>query len=225
MPASRRPGAHLRHHPPQDQVVERLRSNLGMATRLQVIPAQNWISPVGTILPTARRRVSDGSNEEGMQTARPCSVNGCDRRQHARAFCTAHYRRWMTYGDPGEAAIGSTPATDLCPHCGVRPRHAAKRYWTECNRALTKLWRERNREQNLESARKWYARNREGVLQKRREWKDRNPDKVRAQQQRWRAANPEVVRAQHRRSRESHAAEITARKREAQRRPKFEKRG
>lgn len=31
-----------------------------------------------------------------------CTLPGCDKKTVARGYCTMHYQRWRTYGDPGE---------------------------------------------------------------------------------------------------------------------------
>ena len=49
-----------------------------------------------------------------------CSVEGCERAKFARGFCTLHYNRWRTKGDPGPAApmhvhrIDKTCTADGC---------------------------------------------------------------------------------------------------------------
>ena len=35
---------------------------------------------------------------------RPCSVEGCERRDHCKGLCLMHYSRLMEHGDPGEPA-------------------------------------------------------------------------------------------------------------------------
>ena len=39
--------------------------------------------------------------------AAQCFVDGCDRPDFARGWCETHYRRWVTNGDVGPAAIGT----------------------------------------------------------------------------------------------------------------------
>lgn len=36
----------------------------------------------------------------------PCTVIGCDKSVHGRGYCSAHYQRWRTHGDP---LLGRTP--------------------------------------------------------------------------------------------------------------------
>lgn len=34
-----------------------------------------------------------------------CSIDGCERPTQARGWCHAHYQRWRTNGDPGDAVV------------------------------------------------------------------------------------------------------------------------
>lgn len=44
---------------------------------------------------------------------RTCSIAGCDRKHNARGLCTAHYLKWMKYGDPlGSSKLGR-PKNDI----------------------------------------------------------------------------------------------------------------
>lgn len=49
-----------------------------------------------------------------------CSIDECDRRVHARGWCTKHYQRWLASGDPlaTSRAVGT----------------AEDRFWTHANR-------------------------------------------------------------------------------------------
>lgn len=42
---------------------------------------------------------------------RTCNIDGCDRTLYARGWCSKHYQRWRTHGDPrgGGPACYSTP--------------------------------------------------------------------------------------------------------------------
>lgn len=42
-------------------------------------------------------------------TDRTCSVNGCGKRQVARGWCSGHYQRWRTHGDPVAPPQGRPP--------------------------------------------------------------------------------------------------------------------
>lgn len=50
-----------------------------------------------------QRKQREVSAEDG------CSVAGCDSPHHGRTLCSAHYRRWLRYGDPA-AGWGPTLA-------------------------------------------------------------------------------------------------------------------
>lgn len=58
-------------------------------------------------------RLSNGRIGKGPEKGW-CSVDGCDRREHCRAYCYAHYFRWYRNGDPGPAEIKAKNPGALC---------------------------------------------------------------------------------------------------------------
>lgn len=54
----------------------------------------------------------------------PCSVDWCERQAHSRGFCSAHYYRWKTYGDP---LLGGEMQARLCG----TPK---ERFWPKVNK-------------------------------------------------------------------------------------------
>ncbi|MCW2898498.1 MAG: hypothetical protein JWO67_763 [Streptosporangiaceae bacterium] len=61
------------------------------------------------------------------RTARPCSIDDCDRLVVARALCGAHYRRWHLYGDPlGGGPFQPGSPSKLCRVDGCGRVHFAR---------------------------------------------------------------------------------------------------
>jgi hypothetical protein len=44
----------------------------------------------------------------------PCTITGCEARQHARGFCDKHYQRFKKHGDPNWAFIKKTCSITGC---------------------------------------------------------------------------------------------------------------
>lgn len=53
-----------------------------------------------------------------------CSVEDCERRQHSRGYCPAHYQRWRKYGDP---SIVKNRARRTCREVGCENVRAPRR--------------------------------------------------------------------------------------------------
>lgn len=77
------------------------------------------------------------SHTHGMVVvmAQMCSISGCDRPVLARSWCSSHYSRWRTSGDPGTAAVRELQTRDgpcLVDGCD-RPRksrgYCGAHYW------------------------------------------------------------------------------------------------
>lgn len=85
---------------------------------------KRWTGDVGADVPVQMRGE--------LKVQRKCSVEGCDRGESKRGFCTGHYHRWHRNGDPGPAELG-TPRPRRTPGltCSVEDcdRTAGSRGW------------------------------------------------------------------------------------------------
>lgn len=60
-----------------------------------------------------------------------CEVPGCERPAWARNWCTGHYARWQSTGDPGEAEFRRRgDGTEVCKFEGCERPHLSKGYCT-----------------------------------------------------------------------------------------------
>lgn len=60
-------------------------------------------------------------------SARPCSIDDCDRLVVARGWCGAHYRRWHLYGDPFKGGpFQPTSPSKLCTIEGCERVHMSR---------------------------------------------------------------------------------------------------
>jgi 5-methylcytosine-specific restriction endonuclease McrA len=80
-----------------------------------------------------------------------CSIEGCDRRNHAKGFCQRHYMRFYRHSDPLAGASYHQPPGTVCLVDGCEKRHATKGY---CHKHFARLtrqtdeWREWKRKYN-----------------------------------------------------------------------------
>lgn len=44
---------------------------------------------------------------------RTCSIHGCESRPHARGWCTKHYQRWLSHGDPKKTLVATSDINRL----------------------------------------------------------------------------------------------------------------
>lgn len=59
-----------------------------------------------------------------------CQIDGCDRPNFSRDYCSAHYRRQLVHNDPLSSPVGRRYATKGCAVEGCQRKHNAKGY---CN--------------------------------------------------------------------------------------------
>lgn len=55
-----------------------------------------------------------------------CSIQGCERKVHARTYCKTHYTRWSKNGDPGPATIQAKRIDATCSITGCNRKHGSQ---------------------------------------------------------------------------------------------------
>lgn len=92
-----------------------------------------------------------------------CSVDGCERTEHIRGFCSTHYHRWLRHGDPNILVRVVIPAqSDTCTLDGCEaPYHAhgmCRRHWAaDYHRKNRKVRNAQMREHYLANREEYYA--------------------------------------------------------------------
>jgi hypothetical protein len=125
-----------------------------------------------------------------------CTIDGCDRREHGRGLCGAHWYRWNRYGDP----LGGGPARPRAPKecvtegCDRKPHgHGlCKRHWKADLLANDPEYRERKNT----AWREWSAEHSEDRAEYQRRYQEANASQVATRMKKWRAENTPSLLAQ-----------------------------
>lgn len=78
----------------------------------------------------------------------PCTVNGCELPVIARGWCSKHYTRWKTHGDP----LFETLVDSLCSHCRINQKKDTHSWCGDC---FNEYYRIRNRGGALQRERRY----------------------------------------------------------------------
>lgn len=128
-----------------------------------------------------------------------CTIDACEKAVVARGWCSMHYSRWRSHGDPEIALTNKVPydqkLTDLgvkvCPKCSTvrsfscfaRDSRAKDGHQSHC-KSCNKDYRKANKERISENNRKYFIEHEEELREYGRKYNQQyvvdNPDKIRS---------------------------------------------